>query len=148
MNTITYEYKDFEEVFIEDISNKALQFTKEAVMMSHEYCSKQIEYMLSDVTLVRIDGQYDFINLCDCNDITKTVSTIVENTFEKSKPLAFMIMTDFVNNEFYCTDENITNKLNAEINTLFEYKDEVVITDISQIIMDICWNYEKSLKNN
>ena len=54
----------------------------------------------------------------------------------------------YINNEFYCTHEDITNKLNAEINTLFEYKDEVVITDISQIIMNICWKYEKSLKNN
>ena len=148
MNTITYEYKDFEEVFIEDISKKALEFTKEAVMMSHEYCSKQIEYMLSDVTLVRIDGEYDFVELADCATNNRNVSTFVESIFEKSKPLAFIIMTDFVNNEFYCTDEDITNKLNAEINTLFEYKDEVVITDISQIILDICWKYEKSLKNN
>ena len=146
MYPITYKYKDFEEVFIDDISNKALQFTKEATMMSDTYCNNMFDYMCSDVTLVRIDGQYDFINLCDCNDITKTVSTIVENTFEKSKPLAFMIMTDFVNNEFYCTDKNITNKLNEEI--LFNYMNEFELTDISNIIMQICWNYEKSLKNN
>lgn len=146
MNPITYKYKDFEEVFIDDISNKALQFTKEATMMSDTYCNKMFEYMYSDVTLVRIDGEYNFINLCDCNYITKTVSTIVENTFEKSKPLAFMIMTDFVNNEFYCTDENITNKINEEI--LLDYMNEVGLADISHIIMHICWNYKKSLKNN
>lgn len=148
MNTITYEYKDFEEVFIEDISKKALEFTKEAVMMSHEYCSKQVEYMLSDVALVRTDGEYDFVELDDCATNNRNVSTFVESIFEKSKPLAFIIMTDFVNNEFYCTDEDITNKLNAEINTLFEHKDEVIITDISQIIMDICWKYKKLIKNN
>lgn len=146
MNPITYKYKDFEEVFIDDISNKALQFTKEATMMSDTYCNKMFEYMSSDVTLVRIDGEYDFINLCDGNYITKTVSTIVENTFEKSKPLAFMIMTDFVNNEFYCTDENVTNKLNEEL--LFENMNEVELPAISNIVMNICWNYEKSLKNN
>lgn len=148
MNTITYEYKDFEEVFVEDISKKALQITKEAVMLSHEYCIRQIEYMLSDVTLVRTNGEYDFVELDDCATNNRNVSTFVESIFEKCKPLAFIIMTDFVNNEFYCTNEDITNKLNAEINTLFEYKDEVVITDISQIILDICWKYEKSLKNN
>ena len=75
-------------------------------MMSHEYCSKQIEYMLSDVTLVRIDGEYDFVELADCATNNRNVSTFVESIFEKSKPLAFIIMTDFVNNEFYCTNKD------------------------------------------